>query len=79
MKTTVELPDLLFQAVKETAARRRISLKELFTHALTREVASPTENEIDSFFESDELGLPVLRDQRGKVTGGLVRKLQEDE
>ena len=79
MKTTIELPDLLFQTAKETAARRRITLKELFTHALTREVAASTETETDADFEIDDLGLPVLRHQTGEVTGELIRQLQEDE
>ena len=39
MKTTLELPDLLFRKAKATAATRGISLKELFTSALEDKLA----------------------------------------
>ena len=41
MKTTIELPEDLFQAAKLTAAKRRITLKTLFTQALRKEVNPP--------------------------------------
>ncbi len=78
MKTTIELPDALFQSVKATAARRRMSLKELFTHALKREIGD-NESPANAIFDVDELGLPVLKQQNETVTNDRVRRLQEDE
>ncbi len=34
MKTTMEIPDLLFRQAKAAAARRGVPLKQLFTEAL---------------------------------------------
>lgn len=44
MKTTVELPDVLFREAKATAAREGISLKAFFTEAVANKLlksASP--------------------------------------
>jgi hypothetical protein len=40
MRTTIDLPLDLMQAVKIAAAERGLSLKELFSRALAREVAT---------------------------------------
>ena len=77
MKTTVELPDALFRSLKETAARRNTTLKEIFIHALKREVASDAETNLP--FEIDELGLPILLNQKKPVSIELVNALRDDE
>ncbi len=74
MKTTVELPDALFQSLKETAARRNTTLKEIFIHALKREIGS--EPDADLPFEIDELGLPILLNQNKAVSIDLVNALK---
>lgn len=40
MKTTVEIPDLLFRKAKATAAQRGQSLKQLITEALQEKLAA---------------------------------------
>lgn len=42
MRTTVDLPDGLVRAARVRAAESDETLKEIFTRALTRELASPT-------------------------------------
>lgn len=42
MKTTIEIPDALLRKAKATAARRGVSLKELFNDALTEKLAPPS-------------------------------------
>lgn len=41
MKTTLEMTDELFRRVKTTAAKRGLSLKQLVTTALERELKEP--------------------------------------
>lgn len=40
MKTTLEIPDHIFRKAKATAALRGISLRQLFTEALTEKISS---------------------------------------
>lgn len=42
MKTTLEMPDELFRRAKTLAAKRGLSLKQLVTTALERELEAPT-------------------------------------
>jgi predicted DNA-binding ribbon-helix-helix protein len=79
MKTTVELPDALFHSVKETAARRKTTLKELFIHALKREVANDMNASSSLPFDVDELGLPILHNQTKTVSIDLVNSLRDDD
>jgi hypothetical protein len=77
MKTTIELPQDLFQAAKLTAAQRRITLKTLFTQALRKEIAPPARTS-SGLIRVDEDGLPYLdkRIDPALVSGGrnaLVR------
>ena len=39
MKTTVEIPDLLFRKAKSTAVQRGVSLKQILTEALREKLA----------------------------------------
>ena len=41
MKTTIDLPDLLFRKAKATAAERGISLKTFITEAVETRLSSP--------------------------------------
>jgi hypothetical protein len=82
MKTTLELPDELLSEAKAAAAKRRITLKELFTRALEKELRPhPAANEEDHF-TIDEDGWPVFnrKDYTGTpVTDEFVRQLREQE
>jgi len=59
MKTTVEIPDLLFRKAKATAAERGQSLKQLITEALQEKLAA---NE-----PSDEVVEPEWMSAFGKL------------
>jgi hypothetical protein len=77
MKTTVEIPEDLFRAAKVTAAQRRITLKTLFTQALRKEIAPPS-NEVSALIQVAEDGMPYLA-RRGKViTSAEVDRLDEE-
>jgi predicted ArsR family transcriptional regulator len=78
MKTTIELADDLMMAAKRLALRRRITLKELFTRALEREVRS-MEPRPRVAFVLDEHGIPSLPKRGAVITSELIRSLMEDE
>lgn len=82
MKTTLELPDQLFAEAKATAAHRRVTLKELFTRALEKEIHPPAKPREDSHFTIDEYGWPVLKREANcgvVVTQELIDKIREEE
>jgi hypothetical protein len=82
MKTTLELPDELLSEAKAVAAKRRITLKELFTRALEKELRPLPKARKEEHFTVDEDGWPVFNrtDYVGPpVTDDLVRKLREQE
>jgi hypothetical protein len=82
MKTTLELPDDLFVEAKAVAARRRITLKTLFTRALERELRPLPVLNISQNFGLDEHGWPVLKRQSGSelvVTNDFINNLRERE
>ncbi len=82
MKTTLELPDSLLIEAKATAARQRITLKQLFTRALEKELFPATQPEDSENFVIDKDGWPVYR-RNGytgpPVTDELVNRLREEE
>jgi len=78
-KTTIELPDVLFQRAKAAALRRRTTLKALLTHALEREVYCIDNNVSQAVFEVDEDGLPHLPSRGVAVTNELVNRLLDEE
>jgi len=41
MKTTVEIPDAVFREAKSEAARQGVTLKQVFTEAVRRQLARP--------------------------------------
>lgn len=77
MKTTIELPDELFQEAKVVAARRRITLKRLFTQALRKEIAPPTETNT-ACFSVHEDGLPYLAGRGKTVRSADIRRLESE-
>jgi hypothetical protein len=82
MKTTLELPDDLFVEAKATAARRRISLKTLFTRALERELRPLATEPSAAHFEVDAQGWPILKRPPGRlpvVTNEFVNELRDSE
>ncbi len=82
MKTTLELPDDLFVEAKATAARRRISLKTLFTRALERELRPQATEPSTGRFEVDAQGWPLLRRPPGSqpmVTNEFINELRDSE
>jgi hypothetical protein len=82
MKTTLDLPDELLIEAKATAARRRITLRELVTRAVERELRPVPAPQEGDHFTIDEDGWPVLkRDPRSKlvVTSEFVRELMDKE
>jgi hypothetical protein len=82
MRTTLDLPDDLLIEAKATAARRRITLRELFTRALERDLRPGSAPRADDHFLIDEDGWPVLkRDPESTVvvTSAFVRELMDKE
>lgn len=82
MKTTLELPDDLFVEAKAAAARRRITLKTLFTRALERELRPRSPLPEAARFEIDDQGWPILKrqpDSQAVVTDDFVNELRETE
>lgn len=82
MRTTLDLPDDLLIEAKATAARRRITLRELFTRALERDLRPSSAPRADDHFLIDEDGWPVLKrdpDSTVVVTNAFVRELMEKE
>ena len=77
MKTTVELPDDLFRAAKVTAAQRNISLKNLFTQALRKEI-SPASTSPSASIQVDEDGLPYLVKRGRQVSSDQIDRLDEE-
>ena len=60
MKTTIELPDELFARAKAVAAERRVTLKAMIEHALTRELLDKARTTDECQWELNDLGFPVL-------------------
>lgn len=77
MKTTIELPDDLLIEAKQVAARRRTTLREMITRSLRREIgaeAGPMRSPGECC-ERGELGLPVLKKRRHRVTPEQVKRI----
>lgn len=82
MKTTLDLSDELFSEAKAAAARRRITLKELFTKALEKELRPLAPPQPDEHFIIDTEGWPVLKRTSAKdgvVTEEIIRRLRDQE
>ena len=82
MKTTLDLPDDLLIEAKAVAARRRMTLKDMVTHALRREIAPPLQLDADSPFEMNELGMLVLKRRGNPMSAEEIQHIidhQHDE
>jgi predicted DNA-binding ribbon-helix-helix protein len=83
MKTTLELPDELFTEAKAMAARRRTTLKALFTRALEKELRGQTSQmTVPGRVIKDSSGWPVLQRERTPktpVTESFIRGLRDEE
>lgn len=79
MKTTIELPDDLFSEAKQTAARRRTTLRSIIEHALRREIYGTQPPSTEAPYVLDEYGFPLLkRDPEASTTDeDDIHKLQE--
>jgi hypothetical protein len=77
MKTTLELPDDLFQQAKTVALQRKVTLKHLVEHALRRELNPGNTLSEPAGYRLDEDGLPVLTSCRERVTAEDVYRLQQ--
>ena len=80
MKTTIELPDALLREAKETALRRRTTLKSIIEHALRRELDQEKLGSTDGLcFEVDADGLPVFGNASNQtVTSEQVYQLMDE-
>lgn len=83
MKTTLELPDELFTEAKAMAARRRTTLKALFTRALEKELrAQISQTNVPGRVMKDSSGWPVLQRETTEkipVTEVFIRGLRDEE
>jgi hypothetical protein len=83
MKTTLELPDELFIEAKAMAARRRTTLKALFTRALEKELRGQVSQiNVPGRVIKDASGWPVLQREataKPPVTEAFVRGLRDEE
>lgn len=77
MKTTIELPDDLMRSAKVAAARRRLTLRQLFTQALRKEL-SGNSVQPEVHFQVDEDGVPYLPARGQRVTRNIVKRLDEE-
>lgn len=81
MKTTLDLPDDLLIEAKIVAARRRTTLREIFTRALRHEIGQdqqPASLPADGPFVIGDLGLPVLKKRGRTIDSDDVRRLMEE-
>jgi hypothetical protein len=80
MKTTLDLPEDLLIEAKALAARRRITLKEMVTHALRREVMPQLEMQTDhdERYETGPFGILRLKKRGSVVTEKIIRDLSNE-
>lgn len=83
MKTTLEIPDLLYKKAKIKAAERGVSMRNLVIEAL--EHTLKMEEDVrqrrgESGFETNSHGWPVLSKKKGvKVTNEIINTIKEEE
>ena len=80
MKTTLDLPDDLLIEAKALAARRRITLKDMVTHALRREVMPQLDmkSDHDERYETGAFGILRLKKRGSVVTEEIIRDLSNE-
>lgn len=76
MRTTIDLPDALFRQAKASAAKNGLSLKDLVTKALTRELdsSSPTDRKKIGY----RVQLPLIRMDSDPKTRTPINLTNED-
>lgn len=87
MKTTIDLPPALLREAKITAARRRTSLKNLVVEGLEYIIhgqpvsftGNTTDGTVDTFFEKDAYGVPVLKHREVTVTNEWIDRIRNEE
>ena len=88
MKTTFDLPDVLYRRIKIRAVELGTSVREIVIESLQRELDSPPAEvreapvDAESAFAMDELGWPVLKRPaagRVAVTEQIINDLRERE
>lgn len=81
VKTTLDLPDDLLIEAKAVAARRRTTLKEMFTRALRHEIGLDQRSAplpADGPFVVGDLGLPVLKKRGRMIDSKDVRRMLQE-
>lgn len=76
MKTTIDLPDLMFRKAKSTAAERGISLKTFIAEAVERILTHPAPQASDKPWMSAIEGVPKI--QKSVVAGIAQRVAASD-
>ncbi|EMK04034.1 MULTISPECIES: toxin-antitoxin system, antitoxin component, ribbon-helix-helix domain protein [Leptospira] len=83
MKTTLEIPDLLYKKAKIKAAERGISMRALVVEALEHNLKveeAVKKEETASKFVTNSYGWPVLSKKKGvKVTNEVINTIKEEE
>jgi len=80
MKTTLELPDALLRRARDAAAQVDMTLEDLITPDLERELAGlPVDQLRAPIHVVDEDGLPCLPRRGAVVTDPLVSQLREEQ
>lgn len=83
MKTTFEIPDLLYKKAKVKAAERGMSMRALFIEALEHNLKMEEaikREKTTSKFTTNSYGWPVLSKKKGvKVTDKMINTIREKE
>lgn len=80
MKTTLDLPDDLLIEAKALAARRRMTLKDMVTHALRREVMPQLDmpSNHNERYETGPFGILRLKKRGAAVTEQIIQDLSNE-
>jgi hypothetical protein len=76
MKTTLDIPDLIFRQSKAKAALRGVSLRQFVTEALEDKVSMPTTSRIPALDPPWMKGFGALADLHGE-TIAIDTRIQE--
>ncbi len=91
MKTTIDLPDVLYRRLKVRAAESDVTIRELVIHGIERELAGEEQRPMggqnkqdarERHSYTDDKGWPVLKrpaSQQTVVTNEFVNRLREEQ
>lgn len=88
MKTTIDMPDLLYRRIKMKAIERGTSVRAVMIHALQRELedgerkgSGSLMKETKGLYETNDLGFVVMKRTGRKkvVTEKAINRLREQE